>query len=194
MNNSGLINRLIFAVSILLPPILWAECPPGENTLEEQRRLLLEHGRPQPSTRPAATLAAGGSSSPVYLFSRLRKNHTGIKLEQGKTYSIRFTEASSWCDAAITSDHQGWVRENLSGSQKLLHAFSRPFSRFWKTPLFGVVGGISGHRFSRFDLSRTGNSQFEAPASGELYLFANDLWPMYFNNHGYLLLTVSAVE
>ncbi len=203
-----MIARLLIRLSIsgvlLLPPALIGKegqpvlgasnCPPHASAREQQRQLLLEHGRPRQSVATPVTLAAGESSTPVFLFSRLRKNYTGIKLAPGRAYSIELIKASNWCDASVASDQGGWLRHKLSGAQKLLHAISRPFSRYWRTPLFGVVGGISGYPFRRLDLSRREQSQFKAPASGELYLFANDLWPMYFNNHGYLQFIVTAVE
>jgi len=107
-----------------------------------------------------------------------RYNPTGITVTAGQT--IRVTAPGEWEDWGRIVDANGYEKTLLRPFTLLRRVRSAPWFR-----LCGAIGASEAHLFP------LGNeASHVAPASGPLYLFANDLWAMYWNNSGELEVSV----
>lgn len=111
-------------------------------------------------------------------------NRTGLLLECGVRYRFEVVSCSGWRDGDIETDPDGY------SSAKLLPFIwlrRHPFAPWMK--LIGSVGTTVTNYFP------IGNGCTKvAPASGELYCFANDASFRYKNNDGRLTLKVTREE
>lgn len=113
--------------------------------------------------------------------SRRYWNPTGFHVEQGKRYRYRAT--GTWSDAAIVCDANGWSRwwaNYLDWAKRCRHAH-------W----FQLVGCVD--RTSEPIVMGT-EGTFIAPATGELYCYANDGYWAYGNNRGSVVLTLQVAS
>lgn len=108
-------------------------------------------------------------------------NATGVMLHAHCQYHIKAT--GSWTDFYIGTDANGFERKHL-----------RPFKRFKRqpdAPWFALMGSIG--KESPYFL--VGAELCLGPGkAGELFLFANDMPAMYWNNRGSLNITITEYE
>lgn len=108
-----------------------------------------------------------------------RFNDTGIDVEAGSTIQV---EASGrWTDWTIETDADGFERGYLGPAAR----FRRVANASW----FHLCGAIG--RSDRATFALGAKASIDAPAAGRLYLFANDLPAMYWNNKGSLRVSVT---
>jgi hypothetical protein len=113
--------------------------------------------------------------------------HTGFPVVEGDHYRIKVPSGQIWTD--------WWVESGPAG-----HAtpFQNPLRRFLRFPpsrdpradfftLIGTIGESLEHAF----VIGAEPCDFQAPVSGELVCFANDLWLMYWNNRGSVRFTIA---
>lgn len=142
-------------------------------------------------TRPMAALATGlaalvlatplaAEGAPVDVLARKKWTDGKIDLEIGKTYG--FTVSGEWIDWSHPSSAEGYTKWYLAPFNRLRRA---PKARWFA--LIGCVERSSDHCFAI-----TNGARIPAPASGRLYLFANDAQWFYWNNHGKLSVSVEA--
>ncbi|PKP08054.1 MAG: hypothetical protein CVU09_17550 [Bacteroidetes bacterium HGW-Bacteroidetes-4] len=105
-------------------------------------------------------------------------NATGVRLHCEREYHIKAT--GTWTDFYISTDAHGFERNHL-----------RPFKRFKRQPdahwfaLMGSIGKESPYFLVGADLL------LKPDKAGELFLFANDMPAMYWNNRGSLSITIT---
>ncbi len=108
-------------------------------------------------------------------------NATGVMLQAHGEYHIK--ASGTWTDFYIATDANGFERKHL-----------RPFKRFKRHPdahwfaLMGSIGKESPYFLVGPDLL------LKPDKEGELFLFANDLPAMYWNNRGSLSITITEYE
>lgn len=108
-------------------------------------------------------------------------NATGVRLQAHCKYHI--VASGHWTDFYITTDANGFERKHL-----------RPFNRFKRQPdasWFALMGSID--KTPPYFL--VGTELHLGPGkAGELFLFANDMPAMYWNNRGSLSITITEYE
>ena len=119
----------------------------------------------------------------VEISAREYWNKTGIVLTKGKRYS--FVAEGEWRDASHPCDVDGWVPEWGKTTDKILEYLKRESGQ----RLFKLIGAVDKKR-PYIVLGTKGS--FEAPASGELFCFANDVPGFYRNNSGKVTLKIQA--
>lgn len=127
---------------------------------------------------------ASGQSISCTVYAREPWNWTGIFVEPNDVYDITASSSSSWKDAGIICDTRGYRRVWLA-----------PFTRLRRVPAANwfclcaavanarnpAVSGIPA-RASTFVIGLS--KRISTMRGGYLYLFANDIEFMYFNNRG----------
>ena len=116
--------------------------------------------------------------------------HTGCALERDAEYLIEVPLGQAWTD--------WWVRNGPQGSANWLQRPFRPWLRFPRQrdpradffTLIGTIGESMDHAF----VIGAGPRRFQAPVSGELVCFANDLWLAYGNNKGEMRFILTRTE
>lgn len=87
--------------------------------------------------------------------------------------SYRFSATGSWRDASHHCGPTGWQS-----------VWTRPILRFSRLPnydLFYLGGAINCNENNKFPIGT--DTEITMKASGQLFLFANDLWLFYGNNY-----------
>jgi hypothetical protein len=105
----------------------------------------------------------------------------GITLEGGNRYS--FEAEGEWKDAKNACNADGWTPRWNKLAMMLVELSKREKGQ----PLFKLIGAIDKKR-PYIVLGTRGS--FVAPASGELFCFANDVPGFYRNNSGKVKLRV----
>jgi hypothetical protein len=111
---------------------------------------------------------------------------TSVQLTAGERYFFR--ASGSWTDWTQVHDANGLRMANLRRFERFIRC--RSADATW----FTLVGAIEKDRESFFAIGdgRRWSEGWVAPASGQLFCFANDVRLMYFNNHGAITLEVWA--
>jgi hypothetical protein len=112
--------------------------------------------------------------------ARKKWNDTGIQLISGHEYE--FKAAGKWIDLIYPSDADGYVSPNW------LLRISERWRRVPKENWFALIGALDFDRTSAFKIGTVCTRQMQR--SGRLTCFANDIFFMYWNNHGAIELTV----
>lgn len=122
---------------------------------------------------PTAVLRlAPGEEKTVSACARAHWNHTGIAVKPDEAYE--FTARGSWSDASHTVTAKGYELKRLA-------AF-RPFRRRRNALWFELIGAVGESERTSFRIGEHIPVTFHS--SGELVLYANDAWFMYWNNTG----------
>lgn len=96
---------------------------------------------------------------------------TEIEVVSGESYLI--IASGSWKDASKVCGPTGW--------HNCLTPYLLRFSRLPEHDLFYLVGNIGRDEATNFPIGA--HAEITINDSGPLFLFANDLWHFYFNNH-----------
>jgi hypothetical protein len=107
-------------------------------------------------------------------------NRSGILLEKGHSYTFEIPVGDVWCDSSIVCDASGYELPKLKG-----WVFLR---RVRGAKWFALIGAIG--RCARQPMIYAPGGKFIAHKDGELFLFANDVWFMYWNNGGSIKVSV----
>lgn len=110
--------------------------------------------------------------------SRERLNDTRLDVVRGQT--LRFSAIGLWTDWMISTDADGFENGLMA-----LAAGSR---RIPDAPWFHLCGAIGSEDQAVFAIGR--QATVVMPASGRLYLFANDAPGAYWNNRGAIQVTI----
>ena len=114
--------------------------------------------------------------------AKLRLNPTGLRVERGQRLSV--AAEGAWTDWTIPSDADGFTRPWLKPTER--------FRRIPGAPWFRLCGAIGEDEKHLLPLGRAAEAIM--PASGILYLFANDIAAMYWNNHGCLEVEIKVLD
>lgn len=100
-----------------------------------------------------------------------RYQPTQIEVSSGQQY--QFNAQGKWRDASEICGPEGW--------KNWWTGYFLRFSRLPKHDLFFLGGSISQNEDTNFPIGSSASIRVEV--TGELFLFANDLWYFYCNNH-----------
>ena len=107
-------------------------------------------------------------------------NDTGFDVRPGEYYEFR--AAGEWADWIIRTDADGY--ECDEGYMKALARFRRSPDNPW----FALIGAVDRKRDNQFLIGLDRRAKMKA--AGRLFCFANDLPLLYWNNKGYVELSV----
>jgi|GEM_PF-2287192 len=96
---------------------------------------------------------------------------TNIDVSPGEQY--RFEAAGTWLDASQRCGPDGW--------HNWWTGYARRFSRLPNHDLFFLGGNIGHDEKTNFPIGFASTKSIDV--AGPLFLFANDLWYFYCNNH-----------
>jgi len=120
--------------------------------------------------------------SPLLIDSRRRWNDSGIQLQAGQLYA--YEAQGCWTDWWIQCSAEGYER-----------CWLRPLRRFRRYPSaawFQLIASLDRRPECSWPLH--GSGRFTAPASGRLWLYANDAPIAYWNNRGALRFTLQPIR
>ncbi|MBD2504620.1 hypothetical protein [Anabaena azotica] len=117
----------------------------------------------------------------VTIKARERWNETKIYLEVNATYLLEVQGEQFWYDWHIKSDANGYTEPSL----RYVEFWRRSPSNKW----FALMGNINRKDNLSFLIGK--KITYTPTINGELFCYANDLWSMYWNNTGQLLLTIT---
>ena len=130
------------------------------------------------------TLGVGETASDLVIDSRVHWNVTGIVLGSNQTYRFETPSDAWWSDSSIRCGPEGYRK-----------ALFRPLEGFRRVPQaawFELVGAVGEDEPALFRIGR--GCDYPVTRSGHLRLFANDLWFMYWNNHGAISVNLTRVR
>ncbi|WP_207062235.1 DUF2235 domain-containing protein [Motiliproteus sp. SC1-56] len=134
-------------------------------------------------------IPVAGAPLITHVFAHKPYNHSGLHLIKGERYRFSVIGDQQWRDGGITCGPEGWNREGVElGLQELPIRMTEPFRRCPQANWFCLIGAIGDKDEHLFPIGR--GTTLEAPETGELCLFANDLMRFYGNNMGKLKVTV----
>ncbi len=116
----------------------------------------------------------------VEVKARCRWNDTRLDVVEGQT--IKFETSGRWKDWTIECDADGYERSYL-----------KPFARWRRAPgapWFALIGAIGRNLSHTFVIGQ--RNSLAMPATGRLFVFANDVPWAYFNNSGLIDLSIEA--
>jgi hypothetical protein len=119
----------------------------------------------------------------IFIPADRRLFRTGVPLDP--TQPLRFTATGRWRDLHLGADAGGIAEPN---------AFQRLFARFKRIPqarYMALIGCVDGDLATAFVIG-TGLAMWASPRAGELCCFANDVPGFYWNNSGWVSLTIGA--
>jgi len=118
----------------------------------------------------------------ISINSRLKWNDTRIDVVEGLSY--HYVADGIWTDWSRECNADGYSDTGLD----LLSFLKRCRSAQW----FQLVAAVDQKASQTIVLGRSG--QFNAPASGRLWAYANDAAFAYWNNKGSVALTINATR
>lgn len=115
-----------------------------------------------------------------------RWNETPFRVVEGHYY--RFSATGEWKDWRTPAGAAGYLDDRLKRFE--------PLRRFPEARWFSLIGAVDRDRSTLFDIGRliALDLPWLALKTGSLYCFANDVWFMYWNNHGRIELDMKEVE
>jgi hypothetical protein len=122
-----------------------------------------------------------GDSETLKVTSKKKWNRSDLLLERGCTY--RFEARGEWVDLNKPCGPAGYE------SDSVLLRWTECCRRMPKEKWFALIGAFDCRDSTAFALGEACIT--EVQESGILTCFANDLWFMYWNNHGSVRLTVT---
>ena len=125
-----------------------------------------------------------GQTYRVGIHARMKWEDTALWVSKSEVY--QFTASGRWYDASIPSGPEGYC------SSKLVLRLFEPLRRYRKANWFALIGAIGPATSTMFVISD--NSQQTMAEDGMLLCFANDVPFMYWNNAGWIQLTVARVN
>ena len=135
-------------------------------------------------------LAIGDSSGPLSIASVSHYNPTGVLLTPGATYEIA-ADDSRWADWHLASSADGRIQPSFAQSM------ARWALRCKQGRWFQLIGAIGRNDAHLFPIGKHAVWTYQGQsdeAEPELFLFANDAWFAYLNNHGAVNVTVTRVR
>jgi hypothetical protein len=120
--------------------------------------------------------------------ARRRWNLTSYKVKRGEYY--RFEATGNWTDYQRTHNPGGDPSYNL-----FMRLFS-PLKRMRTANWFSVIGSVERKSSTFFDIGKLilDGEAWQAPESGTLFAFANDVPFMYWNNSGEISLKMTKLD
>ncbi len=133
------------------------------------------------------------------VFADKASNNSNVFLEAGKTYKITASTNDKWTDDYIETDANGFTSSR--GKDKVSREILKLFESKRRVPdanWFCLIGytiylvPILGKY--TFKIGSTKTLTIPENKGGILYLYANDVNTMYWNNHGKITVTIKRTE
>ncbi|MDP6707857.1 MAG: DUF2235 domain-containing protein [Alphaproteobacteria bacterium] len=119
---------------------------------------------------------------------------SGVRLEKGARYVFQIADGERWRDGDIECGPGGWETEDLPWYKEEFVALFESRRRCPPANWFELIGAVGDDEDHLFRIGKGGEgAAIEAPESGELYAFANDLGSRYENNTGEIEVTVACL-
>ncbi len=139
---------------------------------------------------PPAELAVGQTSDDIVVCARERWNETGFRVVEGQLY--RLGAWGEWRDRDIVAGPEGYTTEQAlarGATALVFNPLTEALRRVPEENWFALVCMIDHETDTLVVVA--GERTWVAPATGLLGCFANDIFPMYFNNSGFVRLRVT---
>ena len=132
-----------------------------------------------------------GDEKRVIVNSRAKFNDSGVDLVAGSVYRIASVPGARWKDLHLSRDANGWKSEDI----KFFSRFVRSLEKNRRLPSAHWFEMVGAYGKSDRNLFRIGTQvMFQAAENSRLFLFANDLPSMYWNNSGSIETIVTRIE
>lgn len=119
-------------------------------------------------------------------------NWSGIQTEEGARY--RFEADGIWSDGSMDCDAAGWVTESLGWVKEPIIQKFEDNRRCPEADWFELVGAYGDNDNDLFRLGGAVSSvEIIAKKAAPLWLFANDLSKLYWNNEGEIMIKITRV-
>jgi hypothetical protein len=122
-----------------------------------------------------------GTRKTAVILAKPHWNLTGIELTAGERYAM--SAKGRWVDWFIPHGPEG--DPSNSFYMKMFEGLRRMKKENW----FKLIGALNADVSTAFPIGR--GCDYTAQANGQLTCFANDVKGLYFNNYGYVTLTVT---
>lgn len=131
-----------------------------------------------------------GQQHQCEVLAKLRYNWTGVRLNEGATYTFTIAENDTWKDANINCGPDGWETDELPWYKEGVVHIAERFRRLPDANWFALIGALDDEDDELFLIGK-GEKSYKAPRDADLYLFANDMKSKYGNNDGSLMVTIT---
>jgi len=138
-----------------------------------------------------------GESKEITVYAAQKYSRSGIFIEKGGEYYFRISGSQSWRDGGIVCGPAGWDRTSVTlGMKELFVRFNEDERRCPEANWFEVVGtlGENEENLLRILDFQDAFHPYIAGKSGEFFAFPNDLERFYYNNMGFITLTIQRIK
>jgi hypothetical protein len=138
-----------------------------------------------------------GEAKEVTIYANQKYSRSGLMLEKGGEYYFEIPGNQCWNDGGIDCGPSGWERTTAAlGMQEIFARIKQDERRYPSAKWFEVIGAVGKSDENLLQILRYQDTShpFKALRGGELYAFPNDLDRQYFNNMGFIKLTIHRVK
>jgi len=168
----------------------YAEITENKDVKIDRRRVVTKTDKYHPTAKPLHLVKNVEHKTTVH--SKWRYNWSGVALEKGKKYRISVPGSQIWEDGGIDCTADGWESEQLKKIKEIIFEKLEKRRRCPEANWFELVGSYGDEDDHVFAIGSSATITAERDA--DLYLFANDLNTFYFNNKGFLEVTIEKLE
>ena len=155
-------------------------------------------GLRQHTWSPVLRELAPDEATTATCFANQLHNHTGIAVREGQVYVFEVDGSQKWKDGTIECGPDGWSRadQELGMSEFFIwmHEDNRRHPKANWFEILGSIGRDDRTAFRVLEHTPGRDRPLQIGASGELFLFANDLPDRYDNNAGVMRVTIRRVS
>lgn len=134
-----------------------------------------------------------GESKEMTVYANQKYSHSWVQLVKGGEYYFEVSGNQCWNDGGIDCGPAGWDRSGVSlGLKEIFIHMKEDERRFPTAKWFEVIGSIgqSDETLIQILQYQDASHPYQAQRNGDFYAFANDLDRFYFNNLGFIKLTI----
>lgn len=132
-----------------------------------------------------------GDSAHFEVRSREKYCWSGVRLEEGASYTFYIAPHQKWRDASIVCGPEGWKTEQLSWLKEVVVRTLEDNRRVPEADWFELIGSVTEDGRDHFRIGSGGPDRlYTAKRAGDLFCFANDLDSKYGNNRGALHVVI----
>lgn len=138
-----------------------------------------------------------GDSKEIMVYANQKYSRSGVLLQKGGEYYFHVSGNQTWNDGGIDCGPSGWDRSGMNlGLKEVFIRLKEDERRFPDAKWFAVIGAIGKTDEKLFQILeyQDVSHPYKALSGGEMYAFANDLDRFYFNNMGFIKLTIHRIR
>ena len=167
----------------------FAEISENKDVKIDPRRKAYKTDKFHPTAEPLYLV--NGVKHKTRVYAKRRFNWSGVSLEKGKQYRISVADNQIWEDGGIDCSADGWDSAQLRKIREIIVRNLESRRRCPDANWFELVGSYGDEDDHNFRVGS--NVTLIAERNADLYLFANDLKTMYFNNKGRLEVMIESI-